>query len=226
MEVNVLSTIYEKIEYLSRIENLEILDYLRERTFNIRIDNYGESCNRIFEIMRCKPKRDGDVTPLSGWCGEVAILLGYALDNDAYIERGNICLSDTSYGDSNYFHCWTCFNYKGKKYVIDPCNNIIATKEDYYRLFKPNVLGRVLGEDIKKSLLEAVNYNIRFGDTDYSFVKNQDSLSSPIKCCSALFKFVDDDLRVRFMNFYDTRYEVKHQKALDEFEKMVSNKRK
>ena len=37
MEVSVLSTIYEKIEYLSRIENLEILDYLRERTFNIRI---------------------------------------------------------------------------------------------------------------------------------------------------------------------------------------------
>lgn len=221
MEVTVLSTINEKIDYLRRKENPEIREFLRERTYDIRIDNYDDSCNRIIEVMECKPKRDGDVTPLSGWCGEVAILLGYALDKDAYIERGNICLSGTSYEDSNYFHCWTCINYKGKQYVVDPCNNIIATKEDYYKLFSPKVLGRALGDDIKKELLEAINNNIRFGDTDYLFVKNQKSLSSPIKCCSALFKFSDDDLRVRFMNFYDTRYEVDYQKALDKFEKMT-----
>ncbi len=151
MEVTADDDIYNKIEFLKQKVDSKIYRYIEEKTAKFRIDNYNDSCNRLLEIMKLKSKDPRDITPLTQWCCDVSILLGMIFEKNAYIERGYIKLDNTSYNSSHYFHCWLCFKYKGNLYVFDPCNSIISTKDDYYRLFLPNVKGRVLAEDVKKS---------------------------------------------------------------------------
>lgn len=210
------SPIEKKIEYLKERENTGIREYLSQKTNNIFIedDYYGKI--RIMELITKPARWEKQITPLSSWCGLVAILLGYAIE-DAYIERGKIRLSSSSIYDADYYHCWTCFPYQNEIYIADPCNNIIATKSDYYKLFIPKILGRVSAEDIKNKLIKEMSYNVYYQNTEYKIVRREYKESSPLINCFAIFKEEGDELIVKIIDFIILPYSTIYEKALEEF---------
>ena len=227
MEVTADDNIYNKIEFLKQKVDFEIYRYIEEKTSKFRIDNYNDKCNRLLEIMELKSKDPRDITPLTHWCCDVSILLGMIFEKDAYIERGYIKLSNTSYNSSRYFHCWLCLKYKGNLYVFDPCNSIISTKDEYYRLFLPDVKGRVLAEDVKKAIEEELNNNIYFDENfDFKIIREQKGISSPLYGCWSAIKYTDADVIIRFINYNFQKNQNQYETAILEFEKRKNQLKK
>lgn len=227
MEVTVDDNVYNKIEFLKQKVDSEIYRYIEEKTSKFKIDNYNDECNRLLEIMKLKSEDPRDITPLTYWCCDVAILLGMIFDENAYIERGYIKLDNTSYSSSHYFHCWLCFKYKDNLYVFDPCNSIISTKDDYYRLFLPNVKGRVLAEDVKKAVEEELSNNIYFDENfEFKIIREQRGVSSPLYSCWSVIKKTDTEVVIRFVNYNFQQNLNRYETAILEFEKRKSRLKK
>ena len=210
----------DKIEWLKTRENFEVRKYLEEQTNHVKIDYYGEYPS-ILELMDSQTNN-----PLTSWCGPVSVALAYALANNGYVERGIIHTTTTPFGSVDVLHCWTCFTHNHIVYVADPCNNIIATKSDYYALFNPNLKASVSAERIRQALIQGMSYNVYLrNEPDYFYVASELNLSSPIALCGALFRSVGDNLIVKLVNFYDSRYEYPHLDAQKEFNKKASAQR-
>ena len=184
----------DKIEWLKTRENFEVRKYLEEQTKHVKIYYYGEYPS-ILELMDSQTNN-----PLTSWCGPVSVALAYALANNGYVERGIIHTATTPFGSIDVLHCWVCFTHNQVAYVADPCNNIIATKSDYYNVYLIN-------------------------EPDYFYVASEPDLSSPIALCGALFRSEGNDLIVKIVNFYDSRYEYPHLDAQKEFNKKASAQR-
>ena len=218
MEVSDNDNIFKKIEFLKQRVDSDIYGYIENKISKCRIDNYNEGCTSLLEIMKLKSENPANITPLTQWCCDVSILLALFFEKNDYIERGYIKLDDTSYNSSHYFQCWFCFKYKSNLYVFDPCNNIISTKDDYYRLFLPNVKGRVLAVDVQKAIEEELNNNIYFDEnSDFKIIQEQKGLSSPLYACWSVIKRTDEEITIRFINYNYQGNQCKYDEAIKEF---------
>ena len=123
----------------------KVIEYLREKLNNLYIEALGEYDGALFELMYLEK--------LIGWCWETTESAIVFLNDDDYIERGNLYLDEKT---PKYYHSWICFNYNSIEYVLDPCLNLLCKKDDYHKIFEADVLGKVYAMNVKKELIKQI----------------------------------------------------------------------
>lgn len=135
----------ERFELLQNKKiNPNVINYLKERFSNLYIEVLGIYEGSLFELM--------EKGQLEGWCWQTTESAIVFLNDNDYIERGNIFFNSKT----PYYHSWICFNYKNKEYVLDPSLNILCKKSDYSRIFHSEVEGTVKSKYIKEALLKLI----------------------------------------------------------------------
>lgn len=97
-------------------ENIGVTAYLIHRFQNLKIEVLGEYEGKIMELA------SKDL--LLGYCWQTTESAIIFLNDDDYIERGNLYLEE----NDKLYHSWICFKYKNRNYVFDPCLNILCKK--------------------------------------------------------------------------------------------------
>lgn len=161
--------VLEKInnEQMSQQEKLKILDsnrvgyiiilYLARRFKNLTIEILGDTSGNILELMN-----SGE---LNGYCWQTTETAILFLNDDDYIERGNLFFGDSR----KYYHSWICFKFLGEEYVFDPCLDIICKKCIYTETLKADIKGRVTGKEVKEYFINYVTSDDRKEKDNESF---------------------------------------------------------
>ena len=136
----------EKFRILnSKRINPKVVEYLMERFRNLYIEVLGKCKGSLFLLMY--------IEGLEGWCWQTTESAIVFLNDDDYIERGYLHLSEQQ---PRYYHSWICFNYNGTEYVLDPSLNLLCKKSDYSRIFEAEVIGMVNAKAVKEELIRQV----------------------------------------------------------------------
>ncbi len=136
----------EKIKILrSKRINPKVIKYLMERLSNLYIEVLGNYEGSLFGLMKAGK--------LEGWCWQTTESAIIFLNDEDYIERGNLILEENR---PKYYHSWICFNYNDTEYVLDPCLNFLCKKSDYSRIFETEVRGKVSAKAVKEELIRQV----------------------------------------------------------------------
>lgn len=136
----------EKFKILrSKIIEIEVVEYLMSKLNNLHIEVLGEYEGSIFELM--------PVGKLEGWCWQTTESAIVFLNDDDYIERGNLRLDERT---PEYYHSWICFNFNGTEYVFDPCLSFLCKKSDYAKIFEIDVKGKVSAKAVREELIRQV----------------------------------------------------------------------
>lgn len=133
-----------KILRSKRIEP-KVVEYLMEKLNNLYIEVLGDYEGTLFELMHA--------WKLEGWCWQTTESAIVFLNDDDYIERGNLKFDERT---KEYYHSWICFNFDNEEYVLDPCLNLLCKKSDYSKIFEVNVKGRVSAKDVKEELIRQI----------------------------------------------------------------------
>ena len=133
-----------KILRSKRIEP-KVVEYLMEKLNNLYIEVLGDYEGTLFELMHA--------WKLEGWCWQTTESAIVFLNDDDYIERGDLKFDETT---PKYYHSWMCFKYDDVEYVLDPCLNLLCKKSDYSKIFEVNVKGKVSAIEVKKELIKQV----------------------------------------------------------------------
>ena len=136
-------TIEEKIKILhTKKFDLELYKYLVNRLNKLYVEILNEDKEQLMELMtRGK---------LEGWCWQSTESAIIFLNDNDYIERGNLYLDEET---PEYYHSWICFNYKNTEYVFDPSLCLLCKKSYFNKLFIPDVKAHVTAKQIKEELL-------------------------------------------------------------------------
>lgn len=121
--------LYEKLKLLKKCEadndvRSYVINLLKPLFINIDEENV---CGYIIELMNQKA--------LEGWCWPTTESSIIFFNENDYIVRGTLLLEDTDSIKNFYKHSWICFEYKNKKYIFDPCLNLIVDKKLYDKVF-------------------------------------------------------------------------------------------
>lgn len=135
-----------KILRSKRIEP-KVVEYLMEKLNNLYIEVLGDYKGSLFELM--------PVGKLEGWCWQTTESAIVFLNDDDYIERGDLKFDETT---PKYYHSWMCFKYDDVEYVLDPCLNLLCKKDDYSKIFEVDVKGRVSAKDVKEELIKQITF--------------------------------------------------------------------
>ena len=123
--------------------NPAILKYLKDKLEGLKIAINNEQESDLFNLMKdCRLKTT---------CFQTAESIAFFLNDDDYIERGDICLD--GYSSPGYYHSWVCFKYDEQEYVLDACLNVLCTKYNYYKTFRPHIKTSIAAKDIKSDFL-------------------------------------------------------------------------
>ena len=122
-----------------------VIEYLMEKLSTLYIDVLGDYGGSLFELM--------PFGKLEGWCWQTTESAIVFLNDDDYIERGNLYFDETT---PKYYHSWICFKFNGMEYVLDPCLNFLCKKDDYSKIFETDVKGKVYAKDVKEELIRQV----------------------------------------------------------------------
>ena len=133
-----------KILRSKRIEP-KVVEYLMEKLNNLYIEVLGDYKGSLFELM--------PVGKLEGWCWQTTESAIVFLNDDDYIERGDLKFDETT---PKYYHSWMCFKYDDVEYVLDSCLNLLCKKDDYSKIFEVDVKGRVSAKDVKEELIRQI----------------------------------------------------------------------
>lgn len=123
----------------------EVLKYLQSKLNNLYIEILSKEKTPILKLM--------ENNKLEGWCWETTESAILFLNDDDYIERGNLYFKNNKNG---YYHSWVCFKYKNIDYVLDPCLNILCMKDEYIEYFNPTVIGTVTSKNVKEEFIRQV----------------------------------------------------------------------
>lgn len=134
-----------KILHSKQIDQ-EVIEYLVSKLMNLEIEVVNLYKGSLFQLM--------PLGHLEGWCWQTTESVIVFLNDDDYIERGNLHFDNRT---PNYFHSWICFKYKNTEYVLDPCLSFICKKKDYDKIFTPEVQGKVSAIAVKKELIKQIN---------------------------------------------------------------------
>lgn len=136
----------EKFKILhSKIIDSKVIEYLMNKLSNLNIEVLGKYKGSLFELMKNEK--------LEGWCWQTTESAIVFLNDDDYIERGNLKFDERT---KEYYHSWICFNFDNEEYVLDPCLNLLCKKSDYSKIFEVNVKGRVSAKDVKEELIRQI----------------------------------------------------------------------
>ncbi len=128
--------------------NMQVINYLKNILKGLFIEITDDYEGALFGLMKERL--------LEGWCWQTTeSSIVFFPDND-YIERGYLKFG---YNYPDYYHSWLSFNFENKEYVFDPCLNILCLKEDYYKTFSVNLLGKVSSLEVKKELFKQISLN-------------------------------------------------------------------
>ena len=143
----------------------KVMEYLMEKLNNLYIEVLGYYEGSLFELMPAKK--------LDNWCWQTTESAIVFLNDDDYIERGDLKFDEAT---PKYYHSWICFKYDGVEYVLDPCLNFLCKKDDYSKIFEVDVKGRVTAKDVKEELIRQIT----------SPKKEDNSMAD--KCVASFFK--------------------------------------
>lgn len=137
----------EKFKILrSKRISTKVVKYLMKKLNNLYIEVLGDYEGSLFELM-ARGK-------LEGWCWETTESAIVFLNDDDYVERGNLRFDEET---PEYYHSWICFKFNNTEYVLDPCLSFLCKKSDYSRIFKVDVKGRVSAKAVKEELIRQVS---------------------------------------------------------------------
>ena len=166
----------KKVIFDSRDIDERIYTYLDNILNNLNINVGGLYNGSIMDLM-LKEK-------LEGWCWQTTESAIVFFQDYDYIARGELYLDDYN---PKYFHSWICFKFEENEYVFDPCLNIVSTKDDYNKLFRPKIKGMVSAKIVKQELLKQMNEYVP-GDN----IKHFEKLSKIIRLSESYKKYCDD----------------------------------
>ncbi len=123
----------------------KVVEYLIMNLNNLYIEVLGDYEGSLFELMLTQK--------LMGWCWQTTESAIVFLNDNDYIERGNLYFDESN---PKYYHSWICFNYNGTEYVLDPCLNFLCKKKIYSKIFETDVIGKVSAKDVKEELVRQI----------------------------------------------------------------------
>lgn len=133
----------EKFKILrSKRIDTKVIEYLMSKLNNLYIEILDQYEGCLFELM--------PVGKLEGWCWETTESAIVFLNDDDYIERGNLNLDART---PEYYHSWICFKFNGTEYVLDPCLSFLCQKSDYAKIFEIDVKGKVSAKAVREELI-------------------------------------------------------------------------
>ncbi len=124
--------------------DIEVYKYLKEKLKNLTIEVCGDYKGLIFDLMSCRA--------LEGWCWQTTESSIVFLDDEDYIERGNLIFDQ----DKKYWHSWLNFTYEKKAYTFDPCLNFLCNKTLYQDVFETEVRGIVNAKEVRDELIDTI----------------------------------------------------------------------
>lgn len=108
----------EKFKILrSKRIDTKVVEYLMSKLNGLHIEVLGDYEGSLFELM--------PVGKLEGWCWQTTESAIVFMNDDDYIERGNLKFDERT---PEYYHSWICFMFNGTEYVLDPCLNFYVRK--------------------------------------------------------------------------------------------------
>ena len=123
----------------------KVVEYLMKKLNNLYIEVLGDYEGSLFQLM--------PVGKLMGWCWQTTESVIVFLNDDDYIERGNLYFDERT---PKYYHSWICFNYNGIEYVLDSCLNFLCKKDDYSKIFETDVKVKVSAKAVKEELIRRI----------------------------------------------------------------------
>ncbi|MBR4618339.1 MAG: hypothetical protein IKO49_03445 [Bacilli bacterium] len=133
-----------RILHSKRIDS-KVIEYLMQKLNNLHIEVLGDYEGSLFQLM--------PVGKLMGWCWQTTESVIVFLNDNDYIERGNLYFDERT---PEYYHSWICFNYNGIEYVLDPCLSFLCKKDDYSKIFEVDVKGKVSAKAVKEELIRQI----------------------------------------------------------------------
>lgn len=124
--------------------DIEVYKYLKEKLKNLTIEVCGDYEGLVLDLMSCRA--------LEGWCWQTTESSIVFLNNDDYIERGNLIFDQYK----EYWHSWINFHYRDNEYTFDPCLNILCDKKIYQEVFETEVRGIVNANEVRGELINAI----------------------------------------------------------------------
>ena len=135
--------------------DIEVYKYLKEKLENLKIEVCGDYEGKVLDLMKNRG--------LEGWCWQTTESSIVFLNNNDYIERGNLVFDQYK----KYWHSWINFYYEGIEYTFDPCLDIISKKKLYQETFETEVKGIVSADVVRDELINRI-LNPKPQRTNYS----------------------------------------------------------
>lgn len=133
-----------KILHSERVEQT-VVEYLINRLSQLYIKVLDKYEGLLFELM--------SVGKLEGWCWQTTESAIVFMNDDDYIERGNLNFDERT---PEYYHSWMCFDFNGIEYVFDPCLDFLCKKDNYFKIFEVEVKGRVTAKCVREELIKQI----------------------------------------------------------------------
>ena len=123
----------------------EVFEYLKSLFDNLHIEIVGRYEGNLIDLM--------NRGVLEGWCWQTTETASLFMDDNSYIERGNLKFDLYNL----YYHSWINFKYKGIEYVFDPCLQILCRKSYYDKIFEVQVKGKVTAKQVKEYFINYIS---------------------------------------------------------------------
>lgn len=123
----------------------EVFEYLKSLFDNLHIEIVGRYEGNLIDLM--------NRGVLEGWCWQTTETASLFMDDNSYIERGNLKFNLYNL----YYHSWINFKYKGIEYVFDPCLQMLCRKTYYDKIFEVQVKGKVTAKQVKEFFIDYIS---------------------------------------------------------------------
>lgn len=126
----------------------DVLNFLKQKLQHLTIEVLGNYNGNIIELM--------NKGALEGWCWQTTESAILFFDDNDYIERGILKFEHCK----EYFHSWICFFYsKNKKFIFDPCLQVITDASLYYHIFEISIQASINAKEVKNDLIYRIKNN-------------------------------------------------------------------
>lgn len=146
VEENHRETVKEKrfAKIRSYKANEKTFEYLKSHFNNLKIEVLGDYEGNIMELMQ--------KGLLKGWCWETTETAILFLNDNSYIQRGNLKFDEKE----TCYHSWIVFSFDGEEYVFDPCLNLLCKKTIFDKVFEVEVKGQVSAKQVKDYFVDYI----------------------------------------------------------------------
>lgn len=126
----------------------DVLEYLINILKNIEIKIGGCAKENAVDLINSDR--------LVGWCWQSSETVALMLKDTDYVERGVLYLPEE--GNKPYYHSWTCFEFNGTEYVLDPALNILCLRDKYFQRYKIELSAVIPAKDVKDKFIYEITH--------------------------------------------------------------------